>query len=233
VAHIIADLVKETSTTTGTGSYTLAGAVSAFRSFGTVMSNNDTTFYKAEMGADWEIGVGTWLTGGTLARTTIIESTNGNAAVNWGAGTKTLWINAPAVSLPGGVITVSPSANQNDYNPSQLLYANTIRFTPTASIIVTGLQGGYESRRVRIENDSAEYMVIFVPESTASSAANRFSHGPQKFPLFLLPGDWGEYVYDSIDARWELQNSSKPASPVGSCDIGDEAHATFPSSRPV
>lgn len=99
--HIIADRVRETSATTGTGSYTLAGAMANFRAFSTVCANNDTADYAAvdTNGAGWEVGRGTWTTGNTLARTTILASSNGGAAVNWSAGTRDIFITAPATVL--------------------------------------------------------------------------------------------------------------------------------------
>ena len=74
MAHLLADRVKETTTTTGTGNITLAGAVAGFRAFSAVLANNDTTLYAivAQTPGEWEVGVGTWLTGGTLVRTTPI-----------------------------------------------------------------------------------------------------------------------------------------------------------------
>jgi len=88
MALIIADRVQETSTTTGTGTLTLAGAVTGFRTFGSVMTNGDTIYYTITdqtQSANWEVGVGTWGTGGTLARTTILASSTGSA-VNFTSG---------------------------------------------------------------------------------------------------------------------------------------------------
>ena len=90
MAYIRANLVKETSTTTGTGTYALAGAVTDYRAFSAVAANNDTVPYIARMGSDWEEGIGTWTTGNNLARTLITGSSNAGAAVSWGAGTKTI-----------------------------------------------------------------------------------------------------------------------------------------------
>jgi hypothetical protein len=98
---IVADRVKETTTTTGTGSYTLAGAVANFRAFSSVCANTDTVNYAAvdNAGAGWEVGLGTWSTGGTLARTTIYASSNGGSAVNWSAGTREIFLTAAATFL--------------------------------------------------------------------------------------------------------------------------------------
>lgn len=84
---VIADRVRETSTTTGTGTLTLDGAVTGFRTFSSAIGDTNTCYYTITLGADYEIGVGT-VGAGTLARTTILKSSNSNNAVNFGAGTK-------------------------------------------------------------------------------------------------------------------------------------------------
>jgi hypothetical protein len=89
MAFVLPDAVWETTTTTGTGALTLAGAVSNQRAFSSQMSNADTTYYSMWDGTDYEEGLGTYTSAGnTLTRTTVYRSTNGGAAVNWGAGTK-------------------------------------------------------------------------------------------------------------------------------------------------
>jgi hypothetical protein len=98
MALVLADRIKETSTTTGTGAYTLAGAVTSFDSF-SVVGDTNTTYYCAVDNAtgDWEIGVGTYTAvGTTLARTTILQSTNADAAVSWAAGTREVFVVYPA-----------------------------------------------------------------------------------------------------------------------------------------
>lgn len=91
MAFLLPSRVLETTITTGTGTYTLAGAVTGFRAFSAPLSNSDTCIYYAEGGSDWELGYGTY-SGGTIARTGIIKSSNSNNAVNWAAGTKTIGI---------------------------------------------------------------------------------------------------------------------------------------------
>lgn len=97
--HIVADRVQETSTTTGTGSYALAGAATGFRAFGSVCSDGDTAFYTAEDGTDWEVGLGTWGAGNVLTRTTILSSSNSNSAVSWSAGSKSVFLTVPAAQV--------------------------------------------------------------------------------------------------------------------------------------
>jgi hypothetical protein len=91
MALVIADRVRETSTTTGTGTLTLDGAVTGFRTFGSAIGSGNTCYYTITLGADWEVGLGTVGTG-TLARTTVLKSSNSNSAVNFGAGTKDVFV---------------------------------------------------------------------------------------------------------------------------------------------
>jgi hypothetical protein len=94
MALVLADRVKETSTTTGTGSVTLAGAVAGFQSFA-VVGDTNTTYYciAGQTTSEWEVGVGTYsTTGPTLARTTVLASSNSGSAVNFSAGTKDVFL---------------------------------------------------------------------------------------------------------------------------------------------
>ncbi len=110
----IADRVKETTTTTGTGTYTLAGAVTGYRAFTSAFSNADTVEYAIDNGTDWEVGTGVFTTSGTtLTRASIRASSNAGSAVNWGAGTKNIWCNAAAANLdpsrPAPIGDVTPN----------------------------------------------------------------------------------------------------------------------------
>ena len=99
----IADRVRETTITTGTGTIDLAGAVANFETFASNLSNSDTTYYAIvdNTNGDFEVGLGTFSTGSpnTLARTTPISSSNSNSAVNFGSGTKDVFITTPASKM--------------------------------------------------------------------------------------------------------------------------------------
>jgi len=102
MAFVIADRVRETTTTTGTGTITLAGAVTNFETFTANLSNSDTTYYAIvdNTNSDFEVGLGTFTSSGTtLARSTIIASSNSNSAVDFGSGTKDVFITVPASKL--------------------------------------------------------------------------------------------------------------------------------------
>ena len=98
MAFVVADRVKETSTSTGTGTITLAGAVTGFQSFAAV-GNGNTTYYciASQSANEWEVGLGTYTSSGTtLARTTVLSSSNGGSLVNFSAGTKDVFVTYPA-----------------------------------------------------------------------------------------------------------------------------------------
>jgi hypothetical protein len=95
MALVIADRVRETSTTTGTGTLTLAGAVSGFQTFSTAIGNTNTCYYTIVNGSEWEVGLGT-VAAGTLARTTVLKSSNAGSAVDFSAGTKDVFSTYPA-----------------------------------------------------------------------------------------------------------------------------------------
>lgn len=95
---VLKDRVKVTSTTTGTGTFTLGAASTGFQSF-SVIGDGNTTFYTIALqgGNEWEVGLGTYTASGTtLARTTVIESSNGGTLVNFSAGTKDVFVTQPA-----------------------------------------------------------------------------------------------------------------------------------------
>jgi hypothetical protein len=87
MALVIADRVRETSTTTGTGTLTLDGAVTGYRTFSSGIGNSNTCYYAITLGSAWEVGIGT-VSAGQLARTTVLKSSNADAAVSFAAGTK-------------------------------------------------------------------------------------------------------------------------------------------------
>jgi len=121
MALVVADRVKETTATTGTGTVSLAGAPTGFQTFVAGVGNSNTTYYAivdAATGA-FEIGIGTVTDGtpDTLARTTILESSNSDNAVNFGSGSKDVFCTQPAgkavyldasgnVSIPTGDLTI-------------------------------------------------------------------------------------------------------------------------------
>lgn len=120
MAHITADRIQESTTTTGTGTLTLAGAVTNFKTFSSAMATSDTCWYAIVDNTNnaWETGLGTLASSTTLARTTVIASSTGSA-VSLAAGTKQVFMtalgtknvsldNTDAIQLPG--VSSEPAA---------------------------------------------------------------------------------------------------------------------------
>ena len=100
MALVLNDRVKETSTSTGTGTIDLDGAVTGFETFVAGIATGNTTYYAIFLqgSTEWEVGLGTVTdaTPDTLARTTVITSSNSDSAVNFSAGTKDVFCTLPA-----------------------------------------------------------------------------------------------------------------------------------------
>ena len=97
MALVLADRVKETTTTTGTTDFVLSGADAGFQTFAAGVGANNTTYYAVALGSDFEIGLGTLSSDGlTLARTTVLQSSNADAKVSFAAGSKSVFVTYPA-----------------------------------------------------------------------------------------------------------------------------------------
>jgi cytoskeletal protein CcmA (bactofilin family) len=151
MALVISDRIKETTTTTGTGTYTLSGAVTGFETFTANLSNSDTTYYCCTDNTDFEVGLGTFTSSGTtLARTTILSSSNSNNAVNWTSGTRTVFCTLPAAktvfldasgntSVSGSVtagsfVIGSADINENDLESIDGITAGTVSASKAAIV---------------------------------------------------------------------------------------------------
>ena len=90
---VLADRVRQTSTTTGSGTFTLDGSVTGFQSFSAI-GNGNTTYYTITLDSQWEVGIGTY-SAGTLTRDTVISSSTGSK-IAFAAGTKDVFVSYPA-----------------------------------------------------------------------------------------------------------------------------------------
>ena len=125
MALVVNDRVKETSTTTGTGTFTLDGAVTGFETFSSAIGNTNTTYYAIvnTTNSEFEVGLGT-VGAGTLARTTMISSSNSDSAVDFAAGTKNVFVTLPAsksvILDASGNIVANNGSNLTNLNASNL-----------------------------------------------------------------------------------------------------------------
>ena len=147
MAHITADRVKETSTSTGTGPVVVTGTSSGYVTFASVSSVSDTFYYTIAHSTldEWEVGTGTYSSANTITRTTVLSSSNANSLVTFSAGSKTVFITAPAgrfvqadaagnVNVTSGTVSVSGSEVHTDSN----FVAGTDYQVPISITTVTG-----------------------------------------------------------------------------------------------
>ena len=97
----VADRVKQTTTTTGTGSVSLNGTVDGYQTFAAAFSTGATAYYGLVDGAAWEIGIGTFTAGspGSVSRDTVLSSSAGGSKISLSAGTKDVFVTAPAARI--------------------------------------------------------------------------------------------------------------------------------------
>jgi hypothetical protein len=147
MALVLADRVKETTTTTGTGTVTLLGASTGFQSFAAV-GNANTTYYTiaGQTGSEWEVGIGTYTSSGTtLSRTTVLSSSNSGSLVNFAAGTKDVFVTYPSsrsVYADGTALTATNSSvlpttsggtNLTSFTSGGVVYASSTSALATGS----------------------------------------------------------------------------------------------------
>ena len=108
----LADRVFETTTTQGTGTVNLGGAPTGFQSFVAGAGNGAEVPYLIDDGTDWECGVGTVTAGtpDTLSRDTVLSSSNADAAVDWGSGTRNVRLSLPAARYGNGLLDFEDEA---------------------------------------------------------------------------------------------------------------------------
>lgn len=132
MAEIIADRVKQTSTSSGTGDITLSGTITGYKAFSDVCAVGDT-FHGCiiavnSSGAptgEWETGQYTYSAANTITRTTVRSSSaTSNAKVNFSAGTKHVFLDLTAYQIKNfgtttaqnpSVLPNVPAAEQSGY----------------------------------------------------------------------------------------------------------------------
>lgn len=133
---VLKDRVKETTTSTGTGTITLAGAAVGYQSF-SVIGNGNNTYYTIAGGSQWEVGIGTYTSSGTtLSRDTVLESSNSNALVNFSAGTKEVFVTYPAEIAGFLNIPLSGSAKTGSYTLATTDVGRYIEISTGGSIVI-------------------------------------------------------------------------------------------------
>jgi hypothetical protein len=152
MALVLADRVKETTTTAGTGTVTLLGASTGYQSFAAV-GNANTTYYciAGQTTSEWEVGIGTYTSvGTTLSRTTVLASSNAGSLVTFSAGTKDVFVTYPSsrsIYADGTTLTATNSSilpatsggtSYASYAVGDILYASTTTALSKLADVATG-----------------------------------------------------------------------------------------------
>ena len=214
MAFKLNDRVKETSTTTGTGAFTLAGAVTGFETFSAGIGGDNTTYYCIFLTgtAEFEVGFGTLNSGAsTLTRTNIISSSNSDAAVNFSAGTKEVFCTVPGakIGLP----------NPEEYGSSSAPKIITVKVgTKTAAHPYSGQGSSYayfldglESPALRLAGTDSSYKYYYrfdQSDSSNSSHPLRFYLEADKTTAYTTgvttngtAGSSGAYTQIAVDSE--------------------------------
>lgn len=180
MAFRAADRVFETTVSTGTGKITLAGAVTGYQAFSAIPSiaTNDIVPYVIEKPsvAEWEVGFGTYTsTGTTLARTTVLASSNGGAAVSFSSGTKnvfcapsalkTLTIDSTGTVYPQSAVTFAKQYVSAKY---ALTDGATIALDWTNGNVQTVTLGGNRTFTFASPIAGGRYVIVLLQDGTGS-----------------------------------------------------------------
>lgn len=171
-----ADRVKETTTTTGTGSLTLLGAATGYQSFTSQFANASRCYYAVPPsgGAEWEVGYGTMSSPTVLARTSVLASSNGGAAVNFSAGTKDVFNDVPASWLLTRATAATTLAGYGITDAQALsAYLTTISgLTPSNDDLLQFKAGAWANRTLaQLKTDLAAFRADAYYGTTGSLAS--------------------------------------------------------------
>ena len=179
MALVVKERVKETSTTSGTGTLTLAGAASGFQAFSAVGDGN-TTYYAVIDGTNWEVGLGTYTSSGTtLARTTVLASTNSNNAVNFSSDSKDVFVVYPASKAiygdAEGNVTIKATETGDDKPAVLLLQTGETDIAADDALGKVQFQAPDEAAGTDAILVAAEIAAVSEGDFSASSNATKLS----------------------------------------------------------
>ena len=213
MALVLNDRVKETTTTTGTGTLTLGGAVTGFETFAAGIGNSNTTYYAVILpgSAEFEVGLGTLNSdSSTIARSTIISSSNSDNAVDFSAGTKNIFCTIPASK------SVFLDASGNTSVGADLSVGDDL--TVEGGVIsFRSNSGSPASLRMYCEVSNAHFQTL-QPQPHAASAAN----------TLRLPnsGDSGTQDLVAVDITQTLTNKTLTTPTINGATLGSDNIAT-------
>jgi hypothetical protein len=255
MAIVLKDRVKETSTSTGTGTITLLGAAAGYQGFSAI-GNGNTTYYAIVNPEDgtWEVGTGTYTASGTtLSRTAVFESSNAGALVDFGAGTKDVFVTYPAERA----IYEEPSGNTLiDGGPLTVVGQGVSGYT-SFSAVLAEMYGNVDSfAQIYAQNysdgsDASGDFVVYRDDALDDTGKfvdmgiNSSNYSSVDYPIFTpgsayLFNDGGELFVgsatddlvlfaggvDTTDEAVRIDKITKNVTTVADVDVGGDVNAT-------
>ena len=181
MAFIVNDRVKETTTTTGTGTITLLGAVEDFESFTAGIGDGNTTYYcifhESDSYNEWEVGYGTFTASGTTLTRTAITSSNSDALVDFNAGTKSVFCTLPAskglMKSTDGTVVFGDNSGAHSLAGSLTMNAYNIVMDTSQGIV----------------DDSDNEFLMFTKTASAANYINITNKDTGNAPIIAAVGD--------------------------------------------
>jgi hypothetical protein len=184
MALVVKDRVKVTSTTTGTGTFTLGSAVLGFQNFSVIGDGNTTYYTITGVGsAEFEVGIGTFTASGTtLSRDTILESSNSGSAVNFSAGDKEVFVTYPAeravyTDAAGTAITPATSSRLGFANLAQGSALSVLGVTGNATADNASIAAGTDHEVLRRSGTSVAFGAVNLAQSAAITGTLPVTNG--------------------------------------------------------
>jgi hypothetical protein len=178
---VLADRVKDSTTTTGTGTVTLSGtAPTGYQTFGAGVGDGNTTYYTISGGLEWEVGIGTYTAAGTtLSRSTVISSSNAGSLVTFSAGTKDVFVTYPAsramplsqfsystTATAAGTTTLVASSNYLQYFTGATTQTIVLPVTSTLSLGWSYHICNNSTGNLTVQSSGANTIATVIPGTT-------------------------------------------------------------------
>lgn len=169
---IYADRVKETTTSTGLGNIILAGTLTGFRTFASIISIGESFYYCIDGGTsgEWEVGIGVLTDATTLVRSSVLSSSNADAAVSFSAGAKTVFVTIAADGVS------APAAMQTTLDTISAFANESLRLLERLSFL-TALQTPTSELRVNVNAGTLPTVTTVGTVSSVTSVANQVNGG--------------------------------------------------------
>lgn len=216
MALVVADRVRETSTTTGTGTFTLAGAISGYQSF-SVVGNGNTTYYciANQAASEWEVGIGTYTSSGTtLARTTVLASSNAGSAVNFSAGTKDVFVTYPA----GYTVNSQTGTAANATNATNATNAAVTAQSASATYQLVGTSSTTTGNAALSISSSTKPLTFNPSTGDFTAAGNITAYSDER-----LKKDWVPFPVDFVNRLAKTKNGTYTRVDGGERQAGSSA----------